>query len=369
MNILFVAGEFDIAPRPSGYAKKLFLHLLENLRDLQQVNFINGGLYHELYYCLNQPPVGSPYDVIVWMPRVANDRPKLISLVKDVYPHALLVMSKRNDDDKYSHLHLAARMLQAKANLMLEMKVPKEHFQTRILDPLGNEFGLAGGHDPEKIEDVASVLAKRLTQLMNVTRVGSHTFTDPNVNYSGQVPDQPEFFLLAQQYAETFHDLIHCDDDNTRFMGNLSFRCENGFPSFRQHDLIFVSRRNVDKRDIGREGMVPVVAQSPNGVRFLGQERPSVDTPIQLLLYQHYRQIKYMLHAHVYVRGAPMTNSVLPCGAIEEAQEIIDVFPDPNIQSFRINLRGHGSLVAASNIDQMRDMPYMSRGLPEFHVI
>jgi hypothetical protein len=64
-----------------------------------------------------------------------------------------------------------------------------------------------------------------------------------------------------------------------------------------------------------------------------------------------------------------MTNSVLPCGAIEEAQEIIDVFPDPNIPSFRINLLGHGSLVAASNVDQMRDMPYMSRGIPESHTI
>lgn len=39
---------------------------------------------------------------------------------------------------------------------------------------------------------------------------------------------------------------------------NVSFRCEKGFPSFRDKNIIYVSKRNMDKRMIGKEGFVAV---------------------------------------------------------------------------------------------------------------
>ena len=34
-------------------------------------------------------------------------------------------------------------------------------------------------------------------------------------------------------------------------------------------------------------------------------------------------KIRYMLHSHVYIKDAPTIVSTLPCGALEEADEIL----------------------------------------------
>lgn len=57
-------------------------------------------------------------------------------------------------------------------------------------------------------------------------------------------------------------------------------------------------------------------------IEYYGDYKPSVDTPSQIMLYQAYPKVNYMLHGHVYIDGFPFTNRCIPCGAIEEAHEI-----------------------------------------------
>lgn len=60
-----------------------------------------------------------------------------------------------------------------------------------------------------------------------------------------------------------------------------------------------------------------------------------------------------------------MTQKPIPCGAIEEFQEIISVYPHQGLCNFSINLKGHGSLVLADNVDYFQHTEYIARPIPE----
>jgi hypothetical protein len=153
-------------------------------------------------------------------------------------------------------------------------------------------------------------------------------------------------------------------------MGNASFRCENGFPTFRDGNLMFVSKRDIDKRDIGIAGFVPVNLASEHVVEYYAikgnESKPSVDSPINLRLYNHMPGIRFMLHSHTYVEGAPFTAKVLACGDLREAVEVM-LLVDAETDRFAVNLRGHGSLVGAAKPEMLRDVKYVARPVPELH--
>jgi len=245
-------------------------------------------------------------------------------------------------------------------------------WQATIWDPLGNIFT-----DQEAdIAVVGRVLKERVKVLLAVQRVGSE-----RVGVALPAPDLPEFFGAVRANAEKFHSLIHAANQS-RLLGNVSFRCTHGFPSFRAagEPLVYVSRRNIDKRDIGAEGFVAVQmpswsrSSSLNKVLYYGDHKPSVDTPVQLRLYAAWGAVNYMLHSHAYIRVAPMTKSVLPCGAIEEAEEVIravDVFGTVVSTSeqggivWGVNLRGHGSIAFSSQSSGFENVEYVARAFPE----
>ena len=133
----------------------------------------------------------------------------------------------------------------------------------------------------------------------------------------------------------------------TRFLGNSSFRCQRGFPSFRGNkDIIFVSRRNVDKRFIDKDHFVGSVLLEDGSVGYYGEYKPSVDTPIQLRLYNLLPKINFMIHSHCYINAAPFTKTPVPCGAVEEVDEIMEIIGQGRSQPFyAINLIGHGLLL------------------------
>ncbi len=77
-----------------------------------------------------------------------------------------------------------------------------------------------------------------------------------------------------------------------------------------------------------------------------------------------------MLHSHVYVEGAPFTKRRFPCGALEEVEEITEVFEAESFlvrvrketQAFisDFTLRGHGSTVIGETEDCFADIPYIA---------
>lgn len=369
MNMIVVAGCWDDnGGRKSGYAGKLAHELYEQLGTGEGFICRNGGTFSALENLVHRL---TDYNVIVWLADVPNDKAKIVKTIKVKYPHALLVTSKRNDDGKYDFMHLVAHALNLKANLFIEFKKDDGKVAASLFDPLGNAYT----HDSTDIHTLAFMLYCQVKYLRNMTRVGSKSLgEEPERTYAMSPESMHSFVDLVKGYAETFHDLIH-GANTTRLLGNCSFRCtQGGFPSCRDDDgHVFVSRRNIDKRDIEPKAFVRVEPISMADVfwrnikvRYYGDLKPSVDTPIQLALYALYPNIRFMLHSHVYVKDAPFTRDTVPCGALQEIEEILRVQPYSETSGFRINLKGHGSLCASSGVEGLRGIPYVARKFPEY---
>jgi ribulose-5-phosphate 4-epimerase/fuculose-1-phosphate aldolase len=128
-----------------------------------------------------------------------------------------------------------------------------------------------------------------------------------------------------------------------------------------------VSRRNVSKQGITTRDFVPV--RLINGqLEAYGGNKPSVDTPIQVRMYEQLPSIKYMMHSHVYVKGALFTDEAIPCGALEEVDSVLRAIKKYNIntqESFCLNLLGHGNIVFATDLDYFNSVEYIKRDIPE----
>jgi hypothetical protein len=348
MKLALVGGLFDDkGGRPSGYVRCLS----EKLRA--PGIFCNGGNWTTLEDLIDDGFADA--EAVLWFADVSNDRPKLAGLIKARWPKLLLVTSKRNLDGAYSLSELLGRALKVKANLLVELTGERSRVEATVLDPLGSAFCMK----ETSVSAVAFVLLRRLERLQRFSRVPSKC-VGPRI----EPPDEGTFYELVKAQAERFHAIIH-GVGHERMMGNASFRCARGFPSIRYNDLAFVSRRDVDKRYIGPEAFVAVELSPGDSVRYFGPDKPSVDTPIQVQLYRSYPRVRYMLHSHTYIDGAPMTAEPIPCGAIEEAHAIFSVVPDTDAADFAVNLRGHGSIVLASKLDTLRDQPWCPRPVPE----
>lgn len=355
MKIVLVAGSFDDAGgKQSGWARKLWQNLSVYKNRGVEIEYFNGGSWDDLQECYSHlPDTGA----VIWLADVPNDKPKLVKNIKERHPKLLLITSKRNLDGAYSFQDLVSRALAIKANLSMEITGSRECIQTTILDPLGNVFL----HKEANITTVAEVLLARIIVLSRVARVGSKQ-VGPKI----EVPKEDnilKFLKLVKEQADVFHTIIH-GVDTTRMLGNASFRCARGFPSFRQEETIFVSQRNVDKRFIGPEAFV-AVRTGLTGVEYFGETKPSVDTPVQLALYKMYPKINFMLHSHTYIEGAPFTKDVLPCGATEEIIQIMDVANNLNMTDFSVNIKGHGAIAFGQDADYIASVKWIPRPIPE----
>ncbi|MCD8572646.1 MAG: class II aldolase/adducin family protein, partial [Bacteroides graminisolvens] len=314
------------------------------------------------------------YDVVLWWANVDNNLPKVRD-VKEINPKVMLVSSKNNVDNKYSFQELIQKSLGLKSNLTIEFTKENNLFKMMIFDPLGNVW-----YEGTVIEDCVNALLNRLNVIKSITRE-SATLSKENIdlnefynmlkiaNKNMEIKEKIEFLKLVREYANIFSSATIETKDIKRFLGNASFRCTKGFPSFRMGDFILVSRRNVDKENISIDEFVPVNLDN-NKLYYLGDFKPSVDSPIQVRLYNNFTNINYMIHSHCYIEDAPYTTSALPCGALEEISEIIDAvkeYYDGNFDNnfYAINLIGHGSIMMANNPEQLKDLNIIGRKLPE----
>lgn len=348
-KILIVGGTFDDnGGRSSSLVSKIYNTIVVNGYD---VNIYNGGQYSDIENILEST---INYKYVIWWANVPNDKPKMQN-VKEINPKCILVTSKRNNDSKYGFAELINRALSAKANLCVEFSKWNDLYQMRLFDPLGNLW-----YQGMNITDMTNVMLDRMFFLAGITRQGC-LHADGNID----IPDEQEFFDIIKHYGDVFHNLIQPEKGVTRYLGNATFRCQRGFPSFRNKNHIFVSQRNVDKRYIDKEAFVPVKLNNDE-LWYYGNNKPSVDTPIQTRLYALLPNINYMIHAHVYIKDAPFTKHNIPCGGIEEVYEIIDVIRSDTMKDFyAINLIGHGCIVMANNVSQLKNLNYIAREMPE----
>lgn len=376
-QMLIVGGTFDHnGGKPSGLVRSIDKSIRE--KTTFDVTTVNGGWVEDLHAEILPSVLG--FDVVLWFANVSNDEVKLRD-VKSINPKCILITSKRNDNGKYTFAELISRALAIKANLTIEFSQdPDGLFNMMLFDPLGNVF-----YDGFMVDEMCTKLLDRAKQLLMFTRVPSVQDT----NEAPAVPEETEFFDFAHNCADIFHNLIRPAKGTERFLGNMSFRCQNGFPSFRgENGIIYVSRRNVDKSDIGAASFVPTYLDDTNTVKYFGENKPSVDTPVQLRLYKLFPWANYMIHAHCYVdtTGTPdtvqyKTSKPVPCGAIEEVDEIWTHYVKQGYlwescyhkqpRLLAINLVGHGCILIAKDIEILKELQkhkdncFFARQMPE----
>lgn len=322
---LFVGGNWDLN---GGRKSKIVDEFAKYLKD---VTIFNGGNYNDLNKildsCIN-------YDIVIWWANVSNELPKIRN-VKDINYKTMLVSSKRNIDNKYSFHDLIKRALSLKSNLVIEFSKINNLYCMKLFDPLGNVW-----YEGTDIKECSQALINRLNVLKNITRestISKEENTDfldqfikdlnneKNNSENNLIFEKKKLFLnTVKEYASKFAKATYETKDIERFLGNASFRCPKGFPSFRNGKYIFVSKRNVNKEFISINEFVPVYLENGK-IYYYGNNKPSVDTPIQVRLYELLPNINYMIHSHCYIDGAPFTSYALPCGAIEEVEEIIEL--------------------------------------------
>lgn len=383
MKILIVGSTWD---NENGKASGLIKKLADGIQTNYYLkNIYNGGNYNDLLKILNRTP---EYDVVFWFANVSNDLPKIRD-VKSIAPHVMLITSKRNNNQKYSFQELVQRTLAAKANLTFEFsKQESGKFNIRVFDPLGCEWYY--GND---IPAACAAAMNRLVYLKSITRQSTIQLDDSKElvlkwyfdsfqqemlqsKKNIEIPPETKFIELVHTYAQRFHEIMRPAANVKRFLGNCSMRpfppqvgrCSKGMSSFKHDNYIFVSQRNVNKEYLDINHFIPVYMENGN-IYYCGENKPSVDTPIQLRLYQTLPNIKYMLHSHCYIEGAAFTTKTIPCGAIEEVDEILNFidshYGKRNENFYAINLIGHGSILMTATVEQMDGVNYVGRPMPE----
>jgi ribulose-5-phosphate 4-epimerase/fuculose-1-phosphate aldolase len=420
MKILLVGGTWTVDPPVENEVERsssvicfvgaaLRIYCEEHYGDNCEIDVHNGGCYYDLDGILNKTP---EYDIVFWWANVPDNSLPKIRDVNEVAPHTMLVTSKRNDGDRYNFMELTQRALAAKANLMFEFKKEdyeyrpghsEKMFRINVFDPLGCQW--YGGFD---VTSSIYAAMDRLEYLNSITRQKTvQSSTDKNLVltwYFDQfkqeqhrsekainIPDEQEFIEIVRKHAETFYEIFNPGKDVKRFLGNASLRaqlnidstrCMRGMPSFKKDDMVFVSQRNIDKQFISLENFVPCYMEDGK-LYYCGDKKPSVDAPIQVRLYEALPHINYIIHSHCYVDGARFTSKPIPCGAIEEVDEVLSLIADMDEEyldatkntrgcakdakpfMYAINLKGHGSLVLATNAKTMSNIKYIGRQMPE----
>lgn len=369
-KILFVGGTWDLDGGKSSSIVQKFASALGN------VELYNGGNYNDLENILEHV---KDYNIVLWWANVPNDLPKVRD-VKEINYKTMLVSSKNNTYDRYTFQDLLQRSFALKSNLVIEFKLIDKIYQMRLFDPLGNVW-----YEGTDIKSCADELIKRLIFIKSIKRESTVSSEENNgalawfFNMFKQemyhdeedvvIPIKEDFLRIVKDYATKLAEATFETKDVKRFLGNASFRCPKGFPSFRKGKYIFVSRRNINKEYITIDDFVPVYLDD-NKIYYHGDFKPSVDTPIQVRLYNKLPNINYMIHTHCYIKDASYTDVALPCGAIEEVDEIINTIKknydnDLNRDFYVINLKGHGSIMMSNEPKRLENIEIIGRHLPE----
>ena len=368
-KILFVGGSFDNeGGRPSSLVKKVYDSIIKN--PDREVELFNGGFFNELENIIQKSTTA---DAVIWWANVPNDLPKIRN-VKEINYKTMLVNSKRNDDNKYKIFEIQQRNFAEKANLCVIFAKTDGKYKMTLIDPLSNCF-----YDGFDIDEMTDKMLTRLDFLKSITRQSTTTAEENNgalayyfnqfkqemtkvdEEFKKEVEDKREFIDLVRTYADQFAFTVTHSTDVKRFLGNSAFRCIKGLPSFRDKEYIFVTRRNVDKMYIDINAFIPTFLGEDGKLYYYGDYKPSVDSPIQVRLYKAFPNINYIIHAHCYVKGGVFTNKVLPCGALEEVDEILSHIEDRNKKFYAINLKGHGMLIMGNTVDDLKGMEFYSR--------
>jgi len=317
MNILIAGGNDN--GKKSGVINKIKDVICQDADDYA---IYNGSL----------PDNVSGYDLVLWMPDIPNEKEKQYP-VKD--RGAVLICSKVIREG-YNRFDAVTRIFKMHGNAVIAIyKEPGYNFKFELIDALANIW--YSGYD---ILDLCVSIMRLYKWTKDAIRVSV-----PKAVGQKLVALEPldNFIAINREFA-----LKSASQCGNRYFGNFSTRCTKLFPSHRDDNLIVMSPRNVDKRTLTADDMVQII----DG-KYIGDRKPSVDAPIQMAIYEHFPDIRYMIHGHAYIKGFPITDHYFPCGDMREVQEIVKLLQEGYKT---INLKNHGFLLATNTLDEMKEL-------------
>jgi len=271
-------------------------------------------------------------------------------------------MSKRNDG-VYNFQQILNKCITQRANLMIEFSKQNEIFNMRLFDPLGNIW-----YDGSSVENFVLEFKHRLLFIKS-----THRFPTFKSDKSPEIIKLSKTFLkYVNNWSKIFYSIIKPDDEVSRFLGNISLKKNKNEPITDKNNYIIVSERNADKVNITEKNFVS--AYNENGKMFyVGDKKPSRDTAVQYELYKIFKNVNYILHCHTYVKNGVWTKMPIPCGCLEEIDEIVGAchaIPQKNDEDFskpfyQFNLKGHGCLILAKDLKDFDKVEFIERTLPE----
>lgn len=320
--MLVVGGNFGGTSKSSSVITKLFDNLKTDDSEL-----VNGGSLNDFIDSIGKV---KSHNTVLWMPNVSNSVPKQ-NLSKNI--GTCLIVSKAIRDDTRDRGDAISRIFKYQANAVIAITYG-EKFSFELIDALGNTWS-----DTSDIKQLSEDIKRFVEWHKDSQRVP--TVKDTNT--------LDEFLKINKSLSEVIKR------DQYRYFGNMSTRCSHLFPAVRNSDSILVSKRNSPKDSISRSDLVEVFREK-GIIRYYGDNKPSVDTPIQLALYEQFPEINYMIHGHSLIKGANTTDTYYSCGDIREIQESIEIINQTGESNGYFNLKNHGFLIYSDSINNLKNI-------------
>jgi len=325
MRTIIIGGFWDNnTPKPS----KL-LHAL----SFESIEIRNGGTVAELQELAAK---AQEYDLVLWMPNIKNEH-------EDIFPTkkvgGILIVSKVLRENR-GRADAVQRIFKFHGNATIAInKQADQPYEYELIDALNNTWIKTGS-----FEEVILKCQELYTWTAGTIREGTHREMDKLdrlLELNKRVADQ----VRAKQ---------------ERFFRNLSTRtrCASLFPSFNNgnSEVVLVSARNTNKQTLGRTDMVIVYRDKDKMLKYFGERKPSVDTPVQIDLYAQLPQLKYIIHGHNEVIGAETTEIYFPCGDKREVEEVMKLMKDDTFDAKAINIKNHGFLIMGNDSDAIENL-------------
>ena len=322
MKTLIVGGDISAA-RSSNVINKLALSMVSQM-DFLDLDICNGELPDDI----------KGYKLVLWFPHIDNHYAKTYP-VKD--RGSIMIISKVMRDG-YTEATAVSRIFDFHANAVICIYKDKEDsYFFSLVDALGNTWC-----NTNNIAVLADTIKSFTRWSMGQIRMSYVKVHAPMSDISGKVRLEKDFIELNLDVADKV-----ANSAGTRFFGNFSTRCASLFPSHRyMKGRYVVSPRNLDKRQIGPMDAVPV--EPPY---YHGDRKPSVDTPVQIKLYEMFDHINYMIHGHAFIKGASYTQHYFPCGDLREVEGIAEILYRGKRA---VNLKNHGFLLVGKDPEEIR---------------
>jgi ribulose-5-phosphate 4-epimerase/fuculose-1-phosphate aldolase len=261
--------------------------------------------------------------------------PKLVKEVKKLHPAILLVPFKLASENQGT-VEIISWLLSIHAAFGVVSQLGRKD-EFSIVEVLGQVTKV-------NREELPRLLAEKIDFYLSVIRRRS-------VKKGDEVPKAPYVDALvkfSRQMQPTFANVLKNHANVGRWPGNFSFRCSYGFLSSRAADGFLITKRDVDKSGLDQSGFVFVEKDlTKNALVYSakGDAKPSVDAPVHRYIYEHLSWVKSIIHGHVHFGGDftyPENLPFWPCGAENEAIEIVEVAPKEKTKLWIVNVTQHG---------------------------